>query len=251
MTYGPGIMDEQGMVMIDGRHNRSGRILQDGCEIRIGDVAILTGADAPRVRLQSGTLAAAVGRACSVANPWGGRYLDLRYIPMLINHVPQTVELITDFEVVGTQPSALEEGYVLVELIVLTGIDLSEPRLMRSGRCARRHLQGGGIGIARIITGGSLVGGRAECRPERSRIEDKLNPTRRPAEIVVVIEEVAEASGRHDLRRQADIGAKVVGGVGLRLTEAVRIRGQRGINPRLIAYPAVQIILRRDRIRCR
>ena len=153
MTYGPGILYEQGMVMIDGRHNRSGRILQDGCEIRIGDVAVLASADAPWVRLQIGTLAAAVGRACSVANLRGSRQLHLRYVPVLINHVPQTVELITDFEIVGTPPSALEEGYVLVKLIVLTGIDLRETRLMWSGRCARRQLQGGGVGIARIVTG--------------------------------------------------------------------------------------------------
>src|SRR5260370_38021446 len=146
MTYGPGILNEQGMVMIDGRHHRSGRILQDGGEIRIGDVAIL----APAIRLWRGArivapkarkrlaLAAAVHRARPIANPRGSRDLHLRYIPVLINHVPQTVELITDLEVVGTPPSALEEGHVLVKLIVLTGIELSEARLVRSSRCARR-----------------------------------------------------------------------------------------------------------------
>src|SRR5215469_3196580 len=114
MTEGPCILDEQGMVMIDGGYHCSRRVLQNSSEIGIGDVAVFAGAHTPWVPFQETALAAAVHCACSIANPGGGGHLHLRYIPVLINYVPQTVELVTDFEVVGSPPSALEESYILV-----------------------------------------------------------------------------------------------------------------------------------------
>src|ERR1700757_4089445 len=123
MTNGPGILHKQGMVPIDGGHHFAGGILQDGGEIRIGHVAIFTGAGAPLVcqgsrRRTVSAVATTESRGCPVTNPWRGPHLHLRYIPMLIDHVRQVVELITRFDVVSSQPAALEEGDVLIKLIV-------------------------------------------------------------------------------------------------------------------------------------
>jgi hypothetical protein len=110
----PCILDKQRVVVIDGRHNRSSRILQNRGEIRIRDIAVLAPAigsgwcggivKTPKARKRR-TLGVAVGRARPIANPRRGRYLHLRNIPVLINHVPQTVKLIADFEVVGPPPN--------------------------------------------------------------------------------------------------------------------------------------------------
>src|ERR1700692_4847385 len=207
------------MVAINSGHHLASVIFQDGCEVRVGYITIFASADA----ILSGQRAA-IGSAglCarSVAKLWAGIHEYLRYIPVLINNVPQAVELVASFDVVSSPPATLEEGDVLVELIVLAGIELSESRLVRSRRLpTARPCKVQGVRIAGVIK-----------LARRCSTENKIDTAGWPTEVMVVVEEVAEACGRNNLRRQADLGAHVVCRVRLREAETVRKRSQRSVD---------------------
>src|SRR5262249_51687273 len=50
----------------------------------------------------------------------------LGHVAVLVDHINQMVELIPKFEVVGPSPATLEERKILVELIMLVGIEWSK-----------------------------------------------------------------------------------------------------------------------------
>ncbi len=141
---------------------------------------------------------------------------------MLINHVGQVVELIARLDVVSTPPAALEERHVLVELVVLTGIDLSETLIVGSRGRASRQPQIGRQWIAQVIADNrSIVAARCGCCSQPGGLEDKIHTRGRPAKVVIIREEVAEASGGDDLRGQRDISADVVSRIRGRVAEAM------------------------------
>ena len=148
---------------------------------------------------------------------------------MLINHVGQFVELVAGLDVVGSPPAALEERHVLVELVVLAGIDLCVGLIERSSSCTGRQRQSGRQRIARSTGLGSAV----RIHAYAVRLPIKVYSCGRPAKVVIVVEEVAEAGGGDDFRGQGDIGADVVSRIRGRETETVRILSDRAVNERV------------------
>src|SRR5882724_5630811 len=84
----------------------------------------------------------------------------LGHVAVLINHVGQMVELVANLEVVRAPPTALEERQVLVELVVLVGVEQGKTAKVGSSGSAARQLQVGRQGIAARGAPGGRGGGR-------------------------------------------------------------------------------------------
>src|SRR5712691_5415071 len=135
----------------------------------------------------------------------------LGHVAVLINHVGQMVELVANLEVVRAPPTALEERHVLVELVVLVGVELGKTeKVGRSGSAASQR-QIGWQGIAprgaRSGRGGVLVITSAHSTGNPHNVGSRG----RPAKVVIVLKEVAEPGSGNDLRGQADVSTDVVG----------------------------------------
>src|SRR5205807_3961530 len=72
----------------------------------------------------------------------------LGHVAVLIDHVGQVVELVANLEVVRAPPTALEERHVLVELIVLVGVEQGKTAKVRRSGGTPSQLQAGWQGIA-------------------------------------------------------------------------------------------------------
>src|SRR5208282_4495712 len=129
------------MVVVNRGRSPTAVVFQHRREIGTRYIAVLAGAGSP-FRLERAALAATVGCSRVVAHAWGGEHVHIRYIPVLINHVPKAVELVARFDIVSTPPAALEESHVFVKLIVLTGVVLGILLIVRSCTKATRHIQG-------------------------------------------------------------------------------------------------------------
>src|SRR5580658_6006583 len=114
------------------------------------------------------------------------------------------VQLVADFDVVGAPPAALEERDVLVELVVLAGIELRITLIVGSGGRAASHLQAGREGSAPSRTGAIDRRGNGFViaqRYELSRIRGvsaqatghiiNVYASGWPAEVMIVSEKVA------------------------------------------------------------
>src|ERR1700686_5821444 len=112
------------------------------------------------------------------------------------------IELVTYLEVMCASPPTLEERHILVELIVLIGVEQSVGVIVWRCACSSGLRQIRRERVTRVIQGTHTI-----CIPH--------NVWRRklPAEVVIVLKEVAKASGGDDLRRDADVSANVVGRV--------------------------------------
>src|SRR5258708_37552538 len=158
----------------------------------------------------------------------------LGHVAVLIDYVAQAVELVANLDVVRTPPATLEEGHVLVELVMLVGVEPGKAAKVRRSGISARLLQGGGQRIAafgtsrssssaRVVTNIFGVGllRRARHRTEKTsrRASDltwravgtphKIGLRGRPAKVVIVRKEMAVTSGGYDLRCQADVSAEV------------------------------------------
>src|SRR5882724_1565146 len=79
----------------------------------------------------------------------------LGHIAVLINHVGQMVELVANLEVVRAPPTALEERHVLVELVMLVGVEQGKTEKVGRRGSAARLRQSARQGIAPIGTSGN------------------------------------------------------------------------------------------------
>src|SRR5579863_6355142 len=181
------------MVPVGGGRISTRGCLQDGCEVLNLHITVLSGTDSP-FRSQCAAVAGAVGCERPIASPSANVHECEGQVAVLINYVRQMVELITSLDVVCAPPAALEERHVLVELIVLTGIDLCETLIEGGSGRTRRQRQTCWQRTARVIKCGRT------CRGQAGGLETQVHSRSRPAKVVIVLEEVAEASGGDDLR---------------------------------------------------
>src|ERR1700727_56573 len=103
---------------------------------------------------------------------------------MLINDIGEFVELITGLDVVGSEPAALKERYILVELVVLAGVDLGILLIKRVRGGVSRKLQGGrqwdarSAWLRRAVRKGALA----------TRLPTQVYPRGGPTGVMVVVE---------------------------------------------------------------
>src|SRR5262249_27941072 len=142
-----------------------------------------------------------------------------RHVAVLVDHVHQMIQLVAQLDAVCSPPAALEKSDVLVELVMLVGIERRE-----SGRIGRGGGASGLLQTRRQRLVGVVYGSNTVCAVTPLQI----GRLRLPAEIVIVLKEVAIAGGRHDGRGQGYVRANVVGRIWSRPTEAVRKRRQGG-----------------------
>src|SRR2546425_2770065 len=160
----------------------------------------------------------------------------LGHVAVLIDHVGQMVELVANLEVVRAPPTALEERHVLVELVVLVGVEQGKTEKVGSRGSAaslrqsvRQWIAALGapfntcnIGVIADEGGYWQAGdGIYSCSWRPIGSPHKVWSRRRPAKVVIVLKEVAEAGSGDDLRGEADVSAYVVGRVGGRPPKAV------------------------------
>ena len=224
MPNRPGILDEQGVVVVGSRSISTGSCLQDGCEILDFRVAVLSGTLSlwgavnvgdPFAR-QSAAIASAEGKCLrSVRLPVADKHIYKGQVAVLIDYVGQPVELIASLDVVGTCPTAFEEGNVLVELIVLAGIDLSKTLIEGSSGRAARHLQSAGGWNRRAPVRTSCTRGDVlvVASAQATGYVVKVHALGRPSKIVIVSKEVTVTRGGDDLRGQGYVSADVVSGI--------------------------------------
>ena len=112
------------MVPVGGGHWTRIGFFSTVCEI-LTLRTVLARAASP-FRRQSAQLAAASSVPGQMAVARANIHKYEGHVAVLINHVGQMVELVAGLDVVGSRPAALEECHVLVELVVLAGIDLSD-----------------------------------------------------------------------------------------------------------------------------
>src|ERR1700678_3987415 len=166
------------------------------------------------------------------------------------------VKLVASLDVVGSQPAALEKRHVLVELVVLTGIHRSKALVVgrRGGTAVDLQCERQKAGRGTRLRGAIGRYRRPAQRAHAAGLRIKVYAEGRPANVVIVVEEVSVACGGDDLRSQGDVSAGVVSRVRGRIAEAVRVLRDRTIDPRHRALPdddpsAVQQASRRIRIR--
>src|ERR1700760_4107378 len=122
------------------------------------------------------------------------------------------IELITELEVVRAPPAAFEERQVLIQLVMLVGIEQRVTLEVRRGGKAAALRKAGGQGIAVVVHCARSVAAPGKIRRRG-----------RPSEVMIVLEKVAVAGGGDRVRGQGDVGAGVVGRIRSRPAEAVGI----------------------------
>src|SRR5580704_9094401 len=199
------------MIVVNGGLNQHRREIHDRC------IAVLPSAVSPlrNQRLANGA-ACRCERGVSVARgteSTAGIEIQrgIGHVAILGDYVRHPVVLVTELEVVGSAPAALEERHVLIELVVLVGVKQGEVAIIRGN--------GGSTGT-RLQSSRQWVSIVAQLSGPVSA-PDGIHSARGVAEVVIVVEVVAETGCRDDFWSDCDITTKVKRGVRRHISDAV------------------------------